>query len=303
MASSDSGSPSESAQHGVELHGVLLRQAPQWSERLPAAVQFRRRLDGRGYHVQANASDCAVFCEALLAAAAALPGLRDRVELSLIPVAIPSGEATSLLASGDWLRLNLRWPRSDSFASIAFDLPGNCLGSQVDASLQQLAAVASYSVLPQQLSQAYHFPVHWIDPERAIPTPRGGHGRVLFVDDEPMVLEVHRQSMESLGYEAVTVQSGNEALELFRAAPDAFDLVLSDQSMPEMDGNQLARAIRDLDANIPIVLCTGLATLGAQALAESSGVSAILEKPFTLEELAQLLRGALHGTGQLGAEG
>jgi CheY-like chemotaxis protein len=299
MATARTGSAANSNSNGVELHGLLLRLAPQWRERLPADVQFRRRLDARGHHLAANLADGEEFCAALLAAVPALPDLNGRLELSLIPVSLAPGESTALLGSGSWLRLNLRW--GESTAAVAFDRLGNRLGGRLDASLAKLGAVASYSLLPFHVSQAFHFPVHWIDRERAILTPPGGYGRVLFVDDEPMVLDVHRQSMESLGYEVITAQSGLDALRLFRAAPHAFDLVLSDQSMPEMDGNQLALAIRDLDSRIPIVLCTGLATIGAQATADRAGVTAILEKPFTLEELAVLLRKALRQYRRQGA--
>lgn len=279
---------------GVELHALLLSQAARWRDQLPRGVQFRRRLDGRGHYIRASAADSEAFCEALLAATVGLTELRDSLELSLIPVTIPRAPSLATrIPSGNWLRISLRWTRADSKQAVGFALPGSCLGQTIEPAMERIGAFADHCILPRHWTQAIHIPVQWIDPERAITTPRGGFGRILYVDDEPMVLEVHRQSIESLGYEVVPMQSALEALALFRTAPHAFELVISDQSMPQMDGDALARAIREINPDIPILLSTGLAAPDPRSAAERSHVTAILEKPFTLDELAQALRAAL----------
>ena len=79
--------------------------------------------------------------------------------------------------------------------------------------------------------------------------------RLLIVDDEETVTRFYRRTLASQGCEVVCTRSGNDAIELVRTSP--FDAVLSDISMPEMNGIQLLRAVRKLDLDLPVILVTG----------------------------------------------
>ena len=94
------------------------------------------------------------------------------------------------------------------------------------------------------------------EPEEGTALPRGNE-RVLFVDDEPIILKLGKQRLERLGYTVHGVTDPLEALEMFKADPDAFDLVITDMAMPHMTGDQLVSEILAIRPGIPTMLCTG----------------------------------------------
>lgn len=125
------------------------------------------------------------------------------------------------------------------------------------------------------------------------PTVRGGSDRILFVDDEQVVVEMGGQMLKKLGYEVTTGVSGEEALEYFREKPGKFDLIILDQIMPGMTGMQLAREIRTIRPGIPIILCTGFIESIDEESYKSKGISAFIMKPFAKNEIAETIRRVL----------
>jgi len=121
----------------------------------------------------------------------------------------------------------------------------------------------------------------------------GGSERVLFVDDEPILARLGRKKLERLGYAVTATVSSREALELFCARPRDFDLVVTDLTMPEMTGDELARAIRSITPGIPIILCSGYTPQIPEARTRDLEVSALVSKPIVIQELAQIIRKAL----------
>ena len=85
------------------------------------------------------------------------------------------------------------------------------------------------------------------------PLPTGSE-RILFIDDEQVLIEIASQMLEQLGYEVLTKQSSSEALKLFRAEPDRFDLVITDMTMPHMTGDKLAQELMKIRPDMPIIL-------------------------------------------------
>jgi CheY-like chemotaxis protein len=125
------------------------------------------------------------------------------------------------------------------------------------------------------------------------PAGGGGRGRILFVDDEKMLTEIAHQALTRLGYEVETRTGPIEALELFRAKPRHFDLVITDQTMPGMTGEALAAEINRLRPGIPILLCTGYSqTLNPNQLFPR-GIRALIMKPILINELDAAIRKAL----------
>ena len=92
-----------------------------------------------------------------------------------------------------------------------------------------------------------------------------------------------------LGYEVVACTSGHEALHVFLQTPDGFDLVITDQTMPHMTGEALARALRRVRPDIPIVLCTGYSSSIDAEEARAQGIAACLMKPLSIDTLAPAL--------------
>jgi PAS domain S-box-containing protein len=116
--------------------------------------------------------------------------------------------------------------------------------------------------------------------------PQGEGQRILVVDDERKLAEVTAISLGHLGYNVHTETDSRRALELFKADPAAFDMILSDIAMPGMSGDVLAREILSLRSDIPVVLMTGHSDRVDQHLIRKLGARKLLSKPLSLNQLA-----------------
>lgn len=115
---------------------------------------------------------------------------------------------------------------------------------------------------------------------------------VLVVDDEPMQRTILRKQLEALGYAVLTAEDGARAVDLFSDYQDEIDCIVLDLVMPRMDGGEALRAIRELDADIPVILTSG--SRGDSTLTELlDEVYDVLPKPFSIEQLRTVLRSAL----------
>jgi len=126
--------------------------------------------------------------------------------------------------------------------------------------------------------------------EGPLPT---GNERILFVDDEEMIVDIAKEMLGKLGYDIVTEKSSVEALELFRADPDRFDLVITDMTMPKMTGDQLARELMKVRPDIPIILCTGFNPKISEEKSKELGIKAFAMKPLVGRDMANTIRKAL----------
>ncbi|CAG36655.1 hybrid sensor histidine kinase/response regulator [Desulfotalea psychrophila] len=124
-------------------------------------------------------------------------------------------------------------------------------------------------------------------------TPQG-RGRILLVDDEELLLTVGKKVLERLGYRVTTKSSSLEALAIFKERPNAFDAIITDQTMPDMVGSDLAQEILKIRADIPIILCTGYSDQFDTDMAHSLGIREFALKPLTKATLANLLSGVLN---------
>lgn len=122
--------------------------------------------------------------------------------------------------------------------------------------------------------------------------PHGGE-HVLVVDDERPIVELLKAQLTRLGYTVDTCLGSREALVLLRADPSRFDLVLTDQTMPDLTGIALAREVRSLRPDLPVLLCTGHSDESTPDGAAAVGIREILFKPLTFRELADAVRRAL----------
>ncbi|MCF6179164.1 MAG: PAS domain S-box protein, partial [Geopsychrobacter sp.] len=120
--------------------------------------------------------------------------------------------------------------------------------------------------------------------------PTRGNEQILFVDDEESLTIMGQEMLEELGYRVEAISSSLDALERFRAQPEAFDLIITDRTMPGLTGEKLARKIRAIRPDIPIILCTGFSGDGTMIRAAESGVSEIITKPYDIERLAESIR-------------
>ncbi len=120
-----------------------------------------------------------------------------------------------------------------------------------------------------------------------------GKGKILLVDDERGILESSRRILENLGYEVATTTSSLEALGIFKSSPDAFDLILTDMTMPQMTGLELSERLMEIRPNVPIVLCTGFSAGVTKESARGHGFRDMVMKPMIASELVEAVSEAL----------
>jgi CheY-like chemotaxis protein len=120
-----------------------------------------------------------------------------------------------------------------------------------------------------------------------------GTEHILLVDDEPPILQMGSRMLEGLGYTVTTTRNGIEALHLFQAHPDRFDLVITDLAMPRMNGDKLASQIAAIRPAIPILLCTGYSDHISPEQFEQIGIRGVAYKPIVRAELAATVRTVL----------
>ena len=120
-----------------------------------------------------------------------------------------------------------------------------------------------------------------------------GTESILLVDDEASLVSMMQELLTDLGYRVEAVCASDKALELFRKAPKAYDLVITDQGMPKMKGTQLAKELLTIRPDIPILLCTGFSESLTEAIVKKHGIHKLLMKPVTILEMAQSVREVL----------
>jgi PAS domain S-box-containing protein len=125
--------------------------------------------------------------------------------------------------------------------------------------------------------------------------PPTGCERILFLDDDEALVEMGQQTLTKLGYTVTSRMSSREALALLKKDPSLFDLVITDQTMPDMTGVDLARKILALRPDMPIIMCTGFSRLVDADKAEAAGIKAFAMKPVTKREIARTIRKVLDG--------
>jgi PAS domain S-box-containing protein len=123
--------------------------------------------------------------------------------------------------------------------------------------------------------------------------PPQGTERILLVDDELPILELGSRMLSGLGYRVTCRTSSIEALELFRNQPDKFDLVITDQNMPNMTGTKMADEIIGVSPRIPIILCTGYTDLNLGRHSLGGSIQEIIMKPVAKSQLAEAVRRVL----------
>ena len=131
-------------------------------------------------------------------------------------------------------------------------------------------------------------------PDTPEPVRDFGSEHILFVDDEEAITKLGRISLERLGYKVTVVSDGPKALEIFTANPDRFNLVVTDQTMPNMTGETLAHELLKLRPDLPIILCTGHSEVISPESSKAIGITTFLYKPITPNELGRAVREVLH---------
>ncbi len=160
-------------------------------------------------------------------------------------------------------------------------------------------AVTAYSELGKGSTFSVYLPC--LQEEGSVretpPAPKveAGSERILLVDDDPAQLKGLARMLERFGYKVTARTSGRTASTTFKKDPRAFDLIITDQTMPRMSGIELARSLVKVRPDIPVILCTGFSEKVNGENVGRDGIRSFIMKPFTAQEISELVRKVLDG--------
>ena len=279
---------------------------------LPSMVELRVDIDPRAGRILGDATEVHQLVMNLCTNAyQAIAPASGEIELVLGPEILSAAEAKQVnVLPGPYVKLTVSdtgagiEPESrdrifDPFFSTRREEGGSGLGLAVVHGI--VSALGGTVRVESQLGEGTRFEVfvpqldfkaYSLTVEKE-PIPRGNE-RIVYVDDEVSLIEASGELLRRWGYSVVGLTSPVEALKAFREKPGEFDLAILDVSMPEMNGLDLARKMRDLRSDLPIILCTGFIGDDVVESARRQGLELIV-KPFRPGEFARHIRRVLDG--------
>lgn len=173
--------------------------------------------------------------------------------------------------------------------SVSYGIIKNAGGTiQIESTPDEGSSFIVYLPVAEQVRDSREMQV------QSRPLPCGSE-HVLLVDDEKHIMELEKQVLENLGYQITARTSSVEALEALQAAPMRFDILVTDQTMPNMSGMDLVTAARQVRSGLPAILCTGYSERMIHDKLQAAGIQAVLLKPIANSDLAVTLRNVLDG--------
>jgi len=162
---------------------------------------------------------------------------------------------------------------------------------------QHQGAIKVKSGLRKGTTVNVYLPVSEIEvfskPEFSFEKVPGGNERILLVDDEPQLLVMYQRLLEKLGYQVTAFIGSPETLEAFRSQPNAFDLLITDTTMPVMTGAKLAAEVLKIRHDMPVIICTGFNESMNRGMAKAIGIREYVRKPVSVGEFASTVRKVL----------
>jgi signal transduction histidine kinase/ActR/RegA family two-component response regulator len=132
-----------------------------------------------------------------------------------------------------------------------------------------------------------------LESDKAYNKPLKGDEYILFVDDEPEITFMGKKMLENLGYKVSITSNSISALEEFRKDPDKYSLLVTDQSMPNITGTQLAFMMQDIRPGLKVIIITGYADNLSEEELSQSGISEVILKPMILDDFSKVIRRVL----------
>jgi len=117
-----------------------------------------------------------------------------------------------------------------------------------------------------------------------------GVEKILLIDDEESILDIEKKLLTRLGYHVTAFKNSLDAVKTFEKTPEAFDLVITDLTMPGLPGDKLAEKLISIRPDIPVILCSGYSQEQSSIMSETNGIKAMLTKPILKKELARAIR-------------
>jgi signal transduction histidine kinase/ActR/RegA family two-component response regulator len=303
--------------HPVDLGLIVEETLELLRATIPSSVAIRQIIstDSRALTINADPSQ---IQEALVNLCNnAVYAMLDKGEIQILlePVELQAADipAAHQLPPGFYARLRVQDDGSgmtDEILDKAFDPffttkavnEGTGMGlSTVQGIMEKHAGWIQVASVPGQgTTFELYFPVVEPLPQPELATVAeipAGHERLIFLDDNEMLANVWGSTLTECGYQVTIETSSRRVLELFRADPSRYDLLITDQIMPELTGTELITEIRSIRPELPTILCTGYSRLVNEEQAKELGVAVFLMKPLLLPELARAIRQALETGG------
>jgi CheY-like chemotaxis protein len=117
--------------------------------------------------------------------------------------------------------------------------------------------------------------------------------RILYIEDEQIVIKVTKQILEYLGFEVDVLIQSHQAISLLKTQSDDYDLIITDMNMPHMNGIELSKILLEIRPDIPIILCTGSGNAIDEEEIKGLGIKGILPKPFMIKDIMRLTNSIL----------
>ncbi len=279
---------------------------------LPASIAIDSNLSAADDVIRADATQIhQVLINLLTNAGHAMQDDSGSITVAAENVSLKQPLAESILSvpAGDFIRVDIidtgsGIPESeqgkvfDPYYTTKAPDKGTGMGlSVVHGIIQRCGGGIDLTSRPGQGSRfSLYFPLADETADEAIPDkgiPSSGCERILFVDDEPMIVEICEQILTRLGYQVNTCADPQEALSMISAAQGRIDLLVTDMSMPGMNGEELIMRARHIQPALPVILCTGDNTRIRDRSWSDQGVTEILGKPLGMKALAEAVRRAL----------
>jgi signal transduction histidine kinase/ActR/RegA family two-component response regulator len=300
----------------VEVHALVTEVVQLLRASLPTTVEIRRHINSERCWIVADANQIhQIIMNLGTNAAQAMPagGVMD-IGLEPVQIDAPAAAAHPGLTPGRYVRLVVSDTGCgmdkatierifDPFFTTKGVGEGTGLGlSQVHGIVKDHGGAVEVESVPGRGTTFFvYLPLSDVsdaDESTVSKEIRRGNGEmILLVDDEPSLVELGEEMLAALGYEPIGYDSSAEALAVFRANPNRYDLIITDQTMPGMTGSDLAVELTRIRPDVPIVLVTGQIEAGDADQVRRQGVYAILRKPLASSELAATITRAL-ATGE-----
>ena len=278
---------------------------------IPTTIEIKENIHSQSLILGNSSQVHQVFMNLCTNAAQAMEDVGGILEVGLTDVVLDEQSRLPLseLKSGNYLKVTV----SDTGPGISQDIIGSIFdpyfttkrigqGTGIGLALAH-GIVASYSgkiIVDSELGKGTVFSIylpitktpehHQSYENEKLPS---GSERILFVDDEAPIAKMGSQILERLGYLVTTRSSSIEAMELFRANPNDFDLVVTDMTMPNLTGDKLAIELMKIRSDIPVILCTGYSKQISDKTASTIGIKAFAYKPMVRSDLAKTVRKVL----------